>query len=439
MAPHTDPIEQQNAVGLTAALNGERMQRSVMRRAWMVRRLGVPGNSAAIAPLSLVLEIDPDDDVRGLAAIALGRIGDPLGAPALRKALEEPYWPCQVSAILSLWLLRDPGSIPRFSERLRYSDSTLIREFTAHALGDIGDRDTVPVLIEALSDPIAGVRKAAAGSLGALGDARALEPLRLARESARWPSRRRVDRALDKLEGHLRPTWRARVFSTDRLIAIEMNVMVSFLLASSVSKTMRVRGEEQRKLAAAIGRGRRLFSTGRKREALDFLERAVEQFPEDAEIRWLYAASLWVFRPDEVAEQAAKAVALAPGDPSILVRAGILLLGREQFEEARYCAARANELAQPDFLLMPGLMNLDGCLADLAGEDDRAEEKLRRAVAEDPDNAPFAIDLARFLDDRDRQPEAVDVIDEALKKARGEMAWHSYAMRFWANERACRE
>ena len=90
-------IDQQDASELTAALNDERLQRSVLRRARMVRRLGVPGNSAAIAPLSLVLEIDPDDDVRGLAAIALGRIGDPLAASALRNALEEPYWPGQIS------------------------------------------------------------------------------------------------------------------------------------------------------------------------------------------------------------------------------------------------------------------------------------------------------------------------------------------------------
>jgi len=362
----------------------------------------------------MLLETDPDDDVRGLAAIALGRTRDPMAAPAVGSALDEPTAIGQMSAILALWLLRDRGSVARLSDRLLHSTSTGIRQFAAGALGDIGDAAAAPALIEALEDPKGSVRDAAAGSLGVLGDARALGPLRLARQSAKGLSRRRIGKALDRLEGRSRRTWWMRVFSTDRMIAIEMSLMAATQLVSSASKAIKIKGRRQRQLAASITRGRRLFSSGREQETLAFLERAVRQFPEDAEIRWLYAAILLASKPDDVAEQAAKAAALAPDDPSILVRAGSLLLNRGEVEQARSCAARANELAQPDFILMSGLVNLEGCLAARDGEDDVAEEKLRAAVESDPSSSPFAIDLAKFLVRRNRHADALAAVDEAI-------------------------
>ncbi len=408
-------VDEHDVDGLTAALNGEKAERSVLRRAWLVHVLGRSRSPVIVGPISSLLETDPDDDVRGLAAIALGRTGDLAAAPVVRSALDEPTVIGQMSAILALWLLRDRGSVPRLSERLLHSTSTEVRQFAAGALGDIGDPGAVPALIGALNDPKAGVRGAAAGSLGALGDARALEPLQLARQSAKGLSCRRIGRALDRLDGRSRRTWWMRVFSTDRMIAIEMRLMAVTQLVSSASKAMKIRGREQRQLAASITRGRRLFSSGREQETFDFLERAVKQFPEDAEIRWLYAAILLAFRPGDVAEQAAKAAELAPDDPSILVRAANLLLNRGEVEEARSCALRANELAQPDFILMSGLVNLEGCLAALDGEDEVAEKKLRAAAESDPSSSPFAIDLAKFLVRWDRQADAVAAIDEALR------------------------
>ena len=79
---------------------------------------------------------------------------------------------------------------------------------------------------------------------------------------------------------------------------------------------------------------------------------------------------------------------------------------------------RANEVAQPGFILESGLVSLEGLLAAIDGEDERAEEKLRRAMAEDPDYSTFALDLARFLNSRDRRAEAIAVIDEALATCR---------------------
>lgn len=67
---------------------------------------------------------------------------------------------------------------------------------------------------------------------------------------------------------------------------------------------------------------------------------------------------------------------------------------------------------------MSGLISLNGLIAARDGEDDLAEERLRLAMKEDPAYSNFAVDLAKFLASRDRQGEAVEVIDEALQQAK---------------------
>jgi Flp pilus assembly protein TadD len=174
--------------------------------------------------------------------------------------------------------------------------------------------------------------------------------------------------------------------------------------------------QEKKELAATIAKGRALQRSGRNpEEALEFLEEAAQEFPEDPELRLLYAAVLLVFRPDDVAAEAAKAAELGRDDPVILVRAGHLLLATGDRETARSCAALANEQAQPGFVLEAGLVHLNGLLAALAGEDELAEKNLRAAVAREPNNEPWAQHLAVFLAERGRLQEGAEVLDEALK------------------------
>jgi predicted Zn-dependent protease len=78
-----------------------------------------------------------------------------------------------------------------------------------------------------------------------------------------------------------------------------------------------------------------LLATQKKQEAMEFLGEAVQQFPDDPDIRLLYASILLGFSPDKVAAEAARAVELAPDDPVILVRAGHLMLSRREFKTAR--------------------------------------------------------------------------------------------------------
>jgi tetratricopeptide (TPR) repeat protein len=182
---------------------------------------------------------------------------------------------------------------------------------------------------------------------------------------------------------------------------------------------MKLRARKQkRELVAAVKRGRKLHISGHPEETFEFLDKAVQQFPDDPEIRLLYATILLVFRPEDVAAEASKAVDLGPDNPLILVRAAHLMLDRGDYEGARSCAARANELAQPGFVLKSGLIGLNGLIAALDGEDDLAEEMLRLAVKEDPAYSNFAVDLAKFLASRGRDDEALEVIDEALRQAK---------------------
>jgi Flp pilus assembly protein TadD len=174
--------------------------------------------------------------------------------------------------------------------------------------------------------------------------------------------------------------------------------------------------QEKKGLSATIAKGRALRRSGQNpEEALDFLSEAVQRFPRDPELRLLYATALLAFGPDGVATEAAKAAELGNDDPAILVRAGHLLLGNGDRDAARSCAARANELAQPGFVLESGLVHLNGLLAAFAGEDDLAEKNLRWAVTSEPANVQWARHLAVFLAERGRLQEGTEVLDEALK------------------------
>lgn len=179
---------------------------------------------------------------------------------------------------------------------------------------------------------------------------------------------------------------------------------------------MNIRHRTQKKeLAALRKRSGELLVAERHEKNLELLEKAIDRFPDDSEIRLLYATTLLKFRPSDVARQATTAIELSPDDPAILIRAASLLLNRGEVEAARSAVIRANDLTQPDFALFAGLVNLNGLLAALDGNDELAEEKLRSAVELEPTSPRFARFLTVFLAERGRLEEAVAVLDEALK------------------------
>lgn len=164
-----------------------------------------------------------------------------------------------------------------------------------------------------------------------------------------------------------------------------------------------------------VERAKRLLLEGRDQEFLEFTEAAVEQLPNDPELRLLYATALLSYRPDEVAWEAATAIKLDPDNPWRLVRAASILFNRGEVDAARSYVARASQLVPEDFEFGPELANLGGLIAAKDGQDAMAEEGLRAALEAEPDRPDFARDLAMFLADRDRMPEARTIINEALR------------------------
>lgn len=398
---------------LTAALKEEKAQRSALRRVKLAKALGKLGDPQAVESLSWVVSTDPSFEVRCMAVIALGQIGDPAGAPAVRREASARSAQEQMWAIQALGRMRDHDSVPLLIDRLHSTDRT-VRVFAASALGDIGDRAATVPLIEALGDP--HVRRAAAGALARLGDPRALEPLRLAHRSSGGLARRRIGKALARLEVNSNAQEQDEEDTssggTGNLVALALErwLLPFVLMAVTAWDAIKIKSRNQR-LTEAVEQGHRLVRARDDQATFEFLEKAVREFPEDPEIRLLYAVILLALRPDDVGEEAAKAVELGCNDAGSLVRAASLLVFARRWDEVRSCVARANELAEPGFVLQAGLDNLNAILAGMDHEFERAEKLFRSATEKDPSNA---YDFAKFLAWRKRDAEALAVIDEAL-------------------------
>lgn len=120
--------------------------------------------SPVVVTALIALLADKMDSVRGAAAVALGEIGDASAVTSL-------------SAVLS----GQPAvsSAKKKTKSKRESNPFVLRA-SAHSLGQIRSRASVPVLIVVLQDEKAAsdVRREAAFALGAIGDAAALPALR---------------------------------------------------------------------------------------------------------------------------------------------------------------------------------------------------------------------------------------------------------------------
>ncbi|MFK7985782.1 MAG: HEAT repeat domain-containing protein [Sandaracinaceae bacterium] len=129
-----------------------------------------------IGPLRVLLREDGNWRVRASAGRALGRLAARDAVPDLVAALRDSVVDVRVVAAAALWRLPDPAAVPALLELLRDQDGSA-RQWGALALGVIGDRRATAPLIELLGDPESAVRLDAIRSLGRLGDERATRPL----------------------------------------------------------------------------------------------------------------------------------------------------------------------------------------------------------------------------------------------------------------------
>lgn len=211
--------------GLSRALRSAcRSRRAVARGraallwAWM----GLPGAERAIAPLIA----DPDPDVRAAATQALALCRSDEAAWTLLRALRDGHvepqrvverftggWAARplLSAFHDpsfdtvrpwlaegLGLAHDPRAERPLVELLRHGDEEQ-RTRACRALGRLGLRTSVGVLVSALADPSQSVRAQAARALAELGDARGVPALLDLMGDTSWWVRARAAEALRAL------------------------------------------------------------------------------------------------------------------------------------------------------------------------------------------------------------------------------------------------
>jgi len=181
---------------------------------------------------------------------------------------------------------------------------------------------------------------------------------------------------------------------------------------------MRKRRKQKKQLARTIHEGHRLIAAGGEREAFEFLDNAARRFPEDPEVRLLYATSLLGVRPNDAVPEAVKAIELEPDEPIRLTRAANLLFNMGEIRTARAYAKQARELTNTDFLFYPELVHLESHFAVIDGNYELAEEGFRFAAEREPEQEMFAHDLAKFLVGRNRAEEALAVVDDALARSK---------------------
>jgi Flp pilus assembly protein TadD len=112
-------------------------------------------------------------------------------------------------------------------------------------------------------------------------------------------------------------------------------------------------------LDATIEHAKRLLASRRYDEFLAFTERALARFPNDPEIRLLYATAIMSSRPDEAAWEAATAVSLDKENPNLAFRAAHVLFACGQYDAAETYAAHVRSIAPPDFIFTAELNQLE--------------------------------------------------------------------------------
>ncbi|MSR48341.1 MAG: HEAT repeat domain-containing protein [Planctomycetes bacterium] len=138
--------------------------------------LGLARNPKATERLrTSFLDEHQPDELRAMAAVALGVSGVPAAGAVLRDALAggvESRLPhtLKLASIYALGLARDPGNAPFLHAYLQArGHDDFQRALAIEALGRIGDRAATPTLVAGLSDDATPVRRSAAIALGVVG------------------------------------------------------------------------------------------------------------------------------------------------------------------------------------------------------------------------------------------------------------------------------
>lgn len=160
--------------------------------------LGNLGYNTGIDALILALE-DSDRTVPLSAAEALGKIATPVAITALKRVFyKQDYSPTWWSVAIALGKLGDRRSIDIILAALNHS-GTNIRIAAADALGEIGNSETIAALLNTLGDSHEFVRTRAAYGLAKIGQDTVVEQLILALKHPRYLVRESAAIALGEI------------------------------------------------------------------------------------------------------------------------------------------------------------------------------------------------------------------------------------------------
>jgi len=107
---------------------------------------------------------DDDPRVRQFLAVTLGQLGDKQALPSLLDGLNDSRTENQISCLLALGLIADNSAVPGILNQLQSKDPA-VRKMAAYVLGAIKDPAAIHDLEIALNDPSEEVRWHAAMSL----------------------------------------------------------------------------------------------------------------------------------------------------------------------------------------------------------------------------------------------------------------------------------
>lgn len=120
---------------------------------------------------------DDDPRIRQYLTLVLGKLGDARAVPVLEEALHDPIVETRIYSLIALAELRDAASVPAVIAATKDEDKD-VRKTAVYALGEMDDPRGVPILDEALNDPVADIRFNAALALSRHGDPKAEPVLR---------------------------------------------------------------------------------------------------------------------------------------------------------------------------------------------------------------------------------------------------------------------
>lgn len=124
---------------------------STYRRTAAAAALGKLGERRAYDSLVDALN-DPDSTVRDNAAYALGEMGVEDASPHLEKLVDDPDEWARKGAVKALGILKSSRSVNRLVETLGADASSIVRRAAARSLGQIGDASAADSLKKALND-----------------------------------------------------------------------------------------------------------------------------------------------------------------------------------------------------------------------------------------------------------------------------------------------